>query len=202
MSGNMSQYLIKHKYQHKKHGSTKKFLVEKVVFCMSDLKNEKGKIYEVCQVGKQTKMSYKMFQHITRVSELPLMEFVRLRQGITIEGMVDGQVRGPPNIEQPTVVQNKKLKKINDYGIIFPIGVPSHICGIFTIQKHDIIFGEAEISVPLSVLNFSYKLYVRKHVPDIVPHNFPHFDKSDLAAGENILDVPLMYEHVRNHPPI
>ncbi|CAI8586489.1 unnamed protein product [Vicia faba] len=26
-----------------------------------------------------------------------------------------------------------------------------------------------------------------------------HFDKSDLAAGGNVLDVPLIYESIRNH---
>lgn len=98
------------------------------------------------------------------------------------------------------MVHKNKLKKISDYGIILPTMVPSHISGI--IQKYDIMFGEAETGVPLSVLNFSYKLYVRKHVPHIVPHNIPHLDKSDLAYGEKFLDVPLMYRPLRNQPLI
>lgn len=67
------------------------------------------------------------------------------------------------------MVQKKKLKKIHEFRIILSIGVPSHIYGILTIQKHDIIFGEAEIGVPISELNFSYKMHVKKHVPNIVP---------------------------------
>lgn len=63
-----------------------------------------------------------------------------------------------------------------------------------------IVFSEYDIGVPLSQLNLSYKLYVRKHVPYIIPYNIPHFDKSNLAPGENVLDVPPMYEPIRNHP--
>lgn len=54
------------------------------------------------------------------------------------------------------------------------------------------MFDESEIGVPLTMLNFSYKLYVRKHVPDINPHNIPYFVESDMVIGENILDLPLM----------
>lgn len=94
--------------------------------------------------------------------------------------MTDGQVRGPPNIEQPTLVQKKKLKKISDDGIILPIGVNSHNSGIFTIKNQGIVFGEAEVGVPLGVLSLRYKLYFRKHVLDIVPHNIPYFDVMTL----------------------
>ena len=100
------------------------------------------------------------------------------------------------------VVQKKKLKKISDYGIILPIGVLSRIFVFFTIQKHDIMFGKAKTGGHLSLLNFSDKLYIRKHVSDIVPYNIPHFGKSNLDAGKNVFDVPLMYEPVRNHPLI
>lgn len=94
---------------------------------MSDLKIEEGKIYFICQVGKQTKMSYNMLQYLTRVSKLSLMDFIRLMQGVVIEGKTGGQVGGPPNIEQPTIVQKKKLKKISNYGTILPIGVPLNV---------------------------------------------------------------------------
>lgn len=63
------------------------------------------------------------------------------------------------------MVQKKKLNKISDYVMIISIGVP------------------------LSVLNFSCKLYVPKYVRDIIPHNIPYFDKSNMAAGENVLDI-------------
>lgn len=169
---------------------------------MSDLKIEEGKIYEGCQVGKKTKMPYKMFQYHTRVYELSPMDFMRLVQGVVIGQKAGGKVEGPPNIEQPIVVHKKKLKKISDYDIIIPIGIPSHISVISTIKKYDIVFGEADIGVHLSLLNFRYKLYVRKHIPYILPPNVPHFDKSDLAAGENVLHVPLMYDPIRNYPPI
>ncbi|CAI8605073.1 unnamed protein product [Vicia faba] len=72
------------------------------------------------------------------------------KQEVVIEGKIDGQVGGPPNIEQPTLVQTKKLKKNSDYDIILPIGVPSHIYRVLINQKHDIVFGEADIGVPLT----------------------------------------------------
>lgn len=34
----------------------------------------------------------------------------------------------------------------------------------------------------------------KKYVSD-----FAHFDKSDLASGENVLNASFMYGHVRNH---
>lgn len=73
------------KLWNKKHGSIKNF------FCKSDLKIKEGQTYDVCQVWKQTKMSCKMLQHLTHVYELPLMEFMRLMQGVFIEGNDDGQ---------------------------------------------------------------------------------------------------------------
>lgn len=39
------------------------------------------------------------------------------------------------------------------------------------------------------MLNFSYKLYVRKHVPNIIPHNIPHFDKYDMVVDKDVLDI-------------
>lgn len=63
------------------------------------------------------------------------MYFMRLMQGVVTKGKPDGQARGPYNIEQPIVAQKKKLKKISDYGIILPIGVPYHNYGIFTFQN-------------------------------------------------------------------
>lgn len=48
-------------------------------------------------------MSYKMVQHLTHASELPHMDFMRLKQGVVSEGKVDDQVGDPPNIEQQTV---------------------------------------------------------------------------------------------------
>lgn len=48
--------------------SKRKYVAEKYFICMSDLKIEEGKIYENCQVGKKTKMSYKMFQYLNHAS--------------------------------------------------------------------------------------------------------------------------------------
>lgn len=104
-------------------------------------------------------MSYKLFHHPTHVSELPLMDFMRPVQRVVIKGKVDGQARSLPNIKQPIMVQKKKLNKISNHGIIFPIGVPSHNSRIFTIQNQGIVLGEVEIGFPLGVVNLRYKLY-------------------------------------------
>lgn len=66
-------------------------------------------------------------------------------------------------------------------------------------KKQDIVSVEDEIGVPPSLLNFNYKLFIRKHVPDIVLSNIPHFDEHGLAAGENFLDVSPTYGHVISH---
>ena len=71
------------------------------------------------------------------------MDFMRLRKGVVIEGMVDGHVGGSPNIEQPTMVQQKKLKKNSDCGIILLIGVPSHISKVLINKNLDIGIGES-----------------------------------------------------------
>lgn len=79
-----------------------------------------------------------MFQHLTHAYELPFIDFMKLMQRVVIKGVVDGQVRVPPNFEQPRVVQKKKLKKISNYGMILPIRVSFHISRIFTIKNHDL----------------------------------------------------------------
>lgn len=87
--------------------SMKEIIFEDGVNGLPKLKSAKGKIHDACQVGKQTKLLYKTFQHLTRVPELPFMGFKRLMQGVVIEGKTDGQVGSPPNNEQPIVVQKK-----------------------------------------------------------------------------------------------
>lgn len=64
------------------------------------------------------------------------------------------------------MVQKENLNNISDYGIILLIGVP------------------------INVLNFNYKIYVKKHVPNIVPYNIPYFD--DLVIGENVFDKDVL----------
>lgn len=93
------------------------------------------------------------------------------------------------------VQKKKKVKKNNDYGIILPIGVPSHICGVLINKKIDILFDKYAFGVPLSELNLSHKLYVL----DIALRNITHVYKSDLTVGANMIDVPLMYGPTRNH---
>lgn len=54
---------------------------------------------------------------------------------------------------------------------------------------------EVESGVPLDVLNLRYKLYDRKHVLDIVPHNIPYFD--DVTYGNNSMsDDDHVHEYV------
>lgn len=112
----------KTKLWHKKLRSTRNFIAEKSITCMSSLKVEEGKTYDMCQFGKQTNMSYKMFQHLTHVFELPCMDLMRLMQEVVIERKMDGHDGRPSNIEQPNMVQKKKLKKIIEYGKFFLLG--------------------------------------------------------------------------------
>lgn len=97
--------------------------IERCHMCI-DLNYGEGSSYKVFQLEKQSKRSYKMVQYITHTSDLPYMDFMRIKQRVVIKGKVDGQDGGPLNIEQPIVVQKKKLKKNRDYGI------PSHLSGV------------------------------------------------------------------------
>lgn len=51
--------------------------------------------------------------------ELTNMKCMRLKQEVVIKGKTDGHARGPLNIEQPIVVQKKKLKKNRNYGVSY-----------------------------------------------------------------------------------
>lgn len=57
-----------------------------------------------------------------------------------------------------------------------------------------------KISVPLILLNFTYKLFVGKLFHDIILRNIPSFDESDLVTCENVFDVRQLSGFVRNHP--
>lgn len=142
----------------------KEIIFEDNVKELPKLKIEEGKTHDVCKVGKKTKFSCRMSQHLTRVSELSLMGFMRLIQGVVIEGKVTGQARGPPINEQDIVVQKKKIKQISDYGIVLPIGVLSHDFGILYIQKHDFGYLEMITIIPAS-LNQTLKLKCNTHGP-------------------------------------
>lgn len=73
------------------------------------------------------------------------------------------------------------------------------ICGILIKQKHDIVTIEDEIDVSHSLLYFSYKLFARKHVLDIVLPDFTNFDESYLIASDNGPKASPKYAHVRSH---
>ena len=53
-----------------------------------DLKAEEGNSSEHFHFEKQTKMLYKMVQHLTHTFDLPDMDFMRLKQGVVIEGIL------------------------------------------------------------------------------------------------------------------
>lgn len=92
------------------------------------------------------------------------------------------------------------MVKVKNYAIELHIGFPYLIFGFLNDQKHEIVFAEDEIDVPPSLLNFSYKLFVEKYIPNIILHNISNFEESGLAIGGNVLDVPLMYEPIIKHP--
>lgn len=64
------------------------------------------------------------------------------------------------------------------------------------------MFGKTRIGVILSIPKSSYRLYVKKHVPNISLNDILHDDKSDLSAGGIVIDVPLKYRPLRNQHPI
>lgn len=71
--------------------------------------------------------------------------------------------------------------------------------GILSAQKNDIIKSEDEICITPSVLNFNYKLFVRKHVIDIIIHIVDSIDQPGLGIDEDMLDVTHLSGNVRSH---
>lgn len=61
------------------------------------------------------------------------------------------------------------------------------------------VFIEDEIGFPHSMLNFSYKVCIRKHVQYMVLHNTTYFNEPDLDVGEEVLEVAPVHGHVRRH---
>lgn len=118
-------------------------------------------------------MSFKVVQHLTHTSNLPYMDFMRLKQGVVIERKVNDQAGGPLNIEQPVVVLKEELKKNRNYDI------PSHMLGSLFNQKHVCVFGKTVTGVTLDILKSNHK----KFILDISLHKFPQADETDLVTG-------------------
>lgn len=57
------------------------------------------------------------------------------------------------------------MEKVRHYAIELHIGFPPLIYGFLIDQNHDIVFAEDEIGVPLSLLNFNYKLFFWETCP-------------------------------------
>lgn len=90
------------------------------------------------------------------------------------------------------------ILKVLHYAMELLIGFPSPISGILINQNQDIVCAKDKIDVPPSMLNFSYKMFVEKHVSNIILRIIPNFDKSDLAVG-NVLYVTPMNRPIRSH---
>lgn len=58
--------------------------------------------------------------------------------------------------------------RVESYSINFPICFLSLICGILSNKTIDIVTCDDNIGASPRVLNSSYKLFVRKHVVDIM----------------------------------
>lgn len=81
------------------------------------------------------------------------------------------------------------LKQIKYFAIKFPIAFPSFIVDILVKQKLDILTVEDIVRIPMSPLNFSYILFVGKHVSSIVLSNILNFGEAHLSICFNILEV-------------
>lgn len=93
----------------------------------------------------------------------------------------------------------KVVKQAKSYAIKLPVDFPFLISGILINKKHDIVSAKDEIGVSLSLLNFTYKLFFKKLVPNIVLPNISNIDKSDMVFVDNMIDVPPKYRMVRSH---
>lgn len=66
-------------------------------------------------------------------------------------------------------------------------------------SKNDLIASKDEYGVISEVMNFNYKLFGGKHVPDISLHNVRTVDKSNQVVDEDMLDVAPLSRIARSH---
>lgn len=88
------------------------------------------------------------------------------------------------------------VKYAKSYTIKHPIGFPSLISRILITQKPYIVYAKDEIIFSSSLLNFTHKLFVGKHIFDIVLLNIPNINESDHVIDENMIDVSSMLEDI------
>lgn len=74
------------------------------------------------------------------------------------------------------------MKHDESSAVKLPIGFPFLICGILANQKKDIMTSDEEVGVVSCVLNFSYKVFVMKHIVDVVLHT--PVDYTNLSINE------------------
>lgn len=166
MNFNKSEHFVNNKG---KNVLMKKVISKKDLNGLQDLKIDKFNMYEE---ERTTKISNKMYQHISQKSELSHKDCI-------IKGKDDDQDEGPPNFEQPMVIQKKNMNTNSEYDTIL-----SHVSGCLNNQQHDMMFGEVETGV----LKSSHKVYVS--------------DKSDIAIGGSMSEVPLKFVSMTNHHEI
>lgn len=92
-----------------------------------------------------------------------------------------------------------KLNKNSHYDSSIPIRISSHMFELCLTKKNDSVFGKTGIKVTLNILKSSHGLFDKKFVPDIALHNIPHVEKYYLVAGGIMINVPHMYEPMKNH---
>lgn len=73
------------------------------------------------------------------------------------------------------------------------------ICGILSSQNNYIVKSEEVVGVTPSVLNFNYKLFVEKHVIDIVIHTITAIDETSLGIDKDMLNVTPLPRSMRSN---
>lgn len=90
------------------------------------------------------------------------------------------------------------VNHVESYVVKLPFAFSFLICGILNTQKNDILTSYDKISVASSVLNFSYKLFVQKHVNNIEIPIIVLVDETSMGFDEETLDVSPLSGPVRN----
>lgn len=115
-------------------------------------------------------MSEQMFQHLSQESVSCLKNVLRLKREVFIKWKAGGKVGGPPNFEQPTLVQKKNPTRKNCYDL----RLVSKVGGSWL------------------------KLIYLKNDYDNSLHNKPIDVEDDIDAYVDMSFVPLRYQPMRN----
>lgn len=91
------------------------------------------------------------------------------------------------------------VNHVESYDFKLPIRFPSLICCIWSNQNNDILICDYKVGVASSVFNFSYKLFIGKHVIGIVIPIASIVDETSMNFDEEMFYFSPISWEMRSH---